>query len=157
RPRRSAPAINDRLTQTLDAVVRTLSRLARADVISTTRRDLQRCRVALAEAYDTGMGAPLHDRRDTEHLWPAVAATRNLVYRALAACWQMELGGSEVSGDDPPLTLFSSDGAERIQKPLSTLAAATRQATPPAELGSLPAFLRIELQTLQQALRIEVA
>ncbi len=161
RPRQSAPRIKDQLTGALDGVARTLIHLASADVVSVTarvtRRDLQRCSFALAEAYDAGAGASLRRRQDTEQLWPAVAATQNLIYRTLAACWQMELSERDATDADVQHALFSGDDAERVQTVLHGLASAIRDATPPAELGLLPVFLQVELQNLRQALRTEAA
>ena len=79
---------------TLDAVATTLAYLAPAAVTTSAaqaaRHDLQKRAIALMNAYERDVGGPARQRRAAESVWPTVAATQRLAYRALNACWAME-------------------------------------------------------------------
>ena len=77
-------------------------------------------------AYDAGIGGTARERRSAEQLWPAVAATEQLAYRTLAACWATERIGYAESARAVGRSLFAPDGVERFIAPLNELATAIR-------------------------------
>lgn len=54
------------------------------------RRDLQLSAMNLLDVYQGAIGGSAEQRADAERLWPTVAATEQLAYRTLAACWEFE-------------------------------------------------------------------
>lgn len=54
------------------------------------RRDLQVSAMNLLDAYQNAIGGSAEQRAEAERLWPTVAATEELAYRTLAACWAFE-------------------------------------------------------------------
>lgn len=54
------------------------------------RRDLQLSAMNLLEVYQGAIGGSAEQRAEAERLWPTIAATEQLAYRTLAACWEFE-------------------------------------------------------------------
>ena len=106
------------------------------------RRDLQVRAMAMLPAYDTAAGGPAKIRVAAERLWPAVAATEQLSYRMLAACWAAERSGAPISPEN----------ADRLVCAITDLAAAVRNNQPPAEPGPVPDFGAAELDAVRVAL-----
>ena len=103
-------------------------------------------------AYDAGIGGTARERRCAERMWPAVAATEQLAYRTLAACWATERVGHAESARAVGLSLFAPDGVERFIAALDELATAIRSGSAPPQLGQLPPFGAAELTTLRDSL-----
>jgi uncharacterized membrane protein YccC len=54
------------------------------------RRDLQLSAMKLLDVYQGAIGGSAEQRAEAERLWPTIAATEQLAYRTLAACWEFE-------------------------------------------------------------------
>lgn len=95
--RHNAAGLPEAVARTLDAVAATSRHLALGAVMTVAgraaRRDLQIRAIAMMPAYDAGIGGTARERRCAERMWPAVAATEQLAYRTLAACWATERVG----------------------------------------------------------------
>lgn len=59
------------------------------------RRDLQLSAMNLLDVYQGAIGGSAEQRAEAERLWPTVAATEQLAYRTLAACWEFEHSDGE--------------------------------------------------------------
>jgi hypothetical protein len=94
--RQEATRLTDAITRTLDAIAVACANLARGDAISlsarTARRDLQLATIAMLDAYDAAAGGSAGQRRSAEPRWDVVAATEDLAYRTIAACWDTDRG-----------------------------------------------------------------
>ena len=77
-----------------------------------------------------------------EGLWPAIAATEQLAYRVLAACWAAE-------HSDAPIT---TENAHQLSSALTDLADAVRTDRTPDGLGAAPDFGAAELAAVRASL-----
>ena len=154
--RHNAAGLPEAVARTLDAVATTSHHLVLGAVTTgagrTARRDLQIRAIAMLTAYDAGIGGTARERRSAEQLWPAVAATEQLAYRTLAACWATERIGYAESARAVGRSLFAPDGVERFIAPLNELATAIRSGSAPPQLGQLPSFGAAELTSLRDSL-----
>lgn len=143
-PASTGPA--DGIAATLDAVVTVAGHLSTGAVTTnqawSDRRDLQLQAIALLPVYDVAIGGSARQRVAAERLWPAVAATEQLAYRTLAACWAAERSGAPITPVD----------ARQLASALGELAIAARSGRPPAEFGDLPEFGAAELAAVRASL-----
>lgn len=154
-PRRVETRIPAAIVDTLDAVDRTVLHLSLGQVTTAqaraSRRDLQHHVLALAPAYEAGVGASARQRKTAEEMWPAVAATQGLAYRTLSTCWAMERIGGDAARA-AAMSLFGPDGETHVHAVLEDLAASVHDGRNPAPVPELPSFLYTELGTLQESL-----
>ncbi|MDH6245618.1 FUSC family protein [Mycobacterium sp. OTB74] len=108
----------------------------------TDRRDLQLRAMAMLPAYDTAVRGSARHRLAAERLWPTIAATEQLAYRTLAACWAAERAESPITPDE----------AGQLAGAVTELAAAVRADRPPEEFGALPIFGAAEVRAVQTSL-----
>ena len=150
-----ATRLTDAIANSLDAVVATSAHLAGEDAISlparATRRDLQVAIIAMSDAYDAAVSGSARQRTSAEQLWPAVAATEQLGYRTLAACWAMEHNGKDHARKRRAPS-FGTDGADPYIAVLVALAAAIRTGSAPPVLDDLPPFVAADVTTLRESL-----
>jgi uncharacterized membrane protein YccC len=104
---RRARRLRARVASTLDAITATAPYLNPAEVASTqarvARRDLQLRAIGMLTAYEEAVAGSDAQKQTAEGLWPTVAATEQLVYRTLAACWALQHGDEQaqaVAADD---------------------------------------------------------
>jgi hypothetical protein len=110
--RQEATRLTDAIARTLDAVAVTCANLARGDAASltarTARRDLQLASIAMLDAYDAAAGGSAGQRRSAEPRWEVVAATEDLAYRTIAACWDRDLGSDRHSETGSDTGIFDT-------------------------------------------------
>jgi uncharacterized membrane protein YccC len=143
---RTASAPGASIAATLTAVAAVLPHLSAGTVTTpaarTDRRDLQLRAMAMLPAYDTAIGGTARLRVTAERLWPAIAATEQLAYRVLAACWAAERSEAPITAED----------ARQLSSALTVLADAAGSGQPPAQLAPLPDFGAAELAAVRTSL-----
>lgn len=153
-PRVVAVRIPQELTNTLEALKKTVTHASRGDVTTAAarraRRDLQQRTITLLQAYDASVGATPRHRDAAEHAWPTVVAAQRLAYRVLSVCWSLENAGAGAPG--MARTQFGPNGEIEIKRAATTLSRAIRGHTKPAPLAHLPEFLRTEMHNLHDSL-----
>jgi hypothetical protein len=75
------------------------------------RRDLQLATIAMLDAYDAAAGGSAGQRRSAEPRWNVVAATEDLAYRTIAACWDRDRGSDEQGETVFDTTAFDTEVA----------------------------------------------
>ena len=159
-PPRSAQArIPEQLLRTLRAVDAVIAHLARGTVTTpeakAARLQLQHASFALAQAHEDSLAASSRQRRGAEQSWPTIAASEQLVYRVLSACWALERLGGEAARESAS-SMFHDKGEARVHRALDILANAIRDGRPPASIDAMPAVLGIEVDNLHQCLAQEI-
>lgn len=106
---RRAVTPDETLAATLAAVATVVGHLLGGSVSTvqarTDRRDLQLNAIAMLSAYETAAGGTTRVQAAAGRLWPAIAATDQLAYRALAACWSAETSTAPTDTDRPAAML----------------------------------------------------
>jgi len=110
-----------------------------------SRRDLQLAAIELRDAVDAAAAGSARLRATGERLRPAAVAAERLAYRAIAACWEMD-----VRAVDPRL---GSDDAAALAQQLRALAAALRTGSTPPTVTDAPDFVAADVAALAAALR----
>lgn len=150
--------IPEQLLRTLRAVAAAVSPLARGAVTTpearTARLQLQHASFALAQAHEDSLAASPRQRRIAEQAWPAIAASEQLVYRVLSACWALERLGGEAARESAT-SMFHDGGEARVHRALDILANAIRDGRPPAPIDAIPPVLGIEIDNLHRCLAQE--
>ncbi|MCV7177108.1 FUSC family protein, partial [Mycolicibacterium sphagni] len=86
--------LTDAIGRTLEATAAVFPYIAAGDTnglaARASRRDLQIAAIALMEADEAAQAGAPRNRAIAEELLPAVAATEQLAYRTIAACWTVE-------------------------------------------------------------------
>lgn len=138
----------DSVADVVDAVATTVPHLA-ADTATLaarrSRRDLQLAAIDLRDAVDAAAAGPARLRAMGERLRPAAAATERLAYRAIAACWEMDVRASG--------PLLGPDDADAFARQLRGLAAALRTGSTPPTVTDAPDFVAADVTALVAALR----
>lgn len=155
-PRAAAALIPQQLARTLRAVAQTLGFLSRAELVTpaarAARRDLMHQTFMLSRSHDAALLASRTQREAAADHWPAIAATQQLAYRVLSACWAMERIGGTAS-EDAVASMFGKDGMAMLQTALDEMQqlAGTRTTLPP--LPRLPSFIATEMAELWECLQ----
>ncbi|MGB3392964.1 MAG: FUSC family protein [Stenotrophomonas sp.] len=159
-PRAAQATLPEQLLRMLRAVDAVVTHLAGGTVTTpaarATRRQLQHASFALAQAHEDGLAASRQQRRAAEQAWPAIAATEQLAYRTLSACWALERLDDEAARASAA-AMFGSDGLAEVQRAIEQLITAVGDKQPPAAFGPTPALLATELDNLRQCLSREPA
>ncbi|GAB7066634.1 FUSC family protein [Mycolicibacterium hodleri] len=138
----------DSVADVVDAVATTVPHLA-ADTATLaarrSRRDLQLATIDLRDAVDAAAAGSARLRATGERLRPAAAATERLAYRAIAACWEMDVRASG--------PLLGPDDADAFARQLRGLAAALRTRSTPPSVTDAPDFASADVTALTAALR----
>lgn len=151
-PTRTLPsALPHDVVRTLQATAALAPALADGDVESlaarTARRDLQRHCFALEQAYMAAVASSPRHGTEAERRWPLVAASQQLAYRMLSACWQR---GNATAA---PADAFDAADARCMQDELRRIEAAIVAGPSPAPADApLPALFDRELQALRACL-----
>ncbi|OYN78640.1 FUSC family protein [Mycolicibacterium sphagni] len=145
--------LTDAIGRTLEATAAVFPYIAAGDTnglaARASRRDLQIAAIALMEADEAAQAGAPRNRAIAEELLPAVAATEQLAYRTIAACWTVE---RRTDGVTFGRSLFGDRPAEPHVVALQALAAAVRGGTPPPAPGEPPPFVADQVIELRQAL-----
>jgi uncharacterized membrane protein YccC len=155
--RRQKPRhVPEAVARVLDAVAATSRHLA-VGAVSTepakaARRDLQIRAIAMTTAYDAGVHGTPRERRSAERMWPAVAATEQLAYRALGYCWSMDHTDDAGAAAGIGRSLFGPDGIDEFTTALSDLAAAVRSGSAPPDRDQLATSGTTELTNIRDSL-----
>jgi uncharacterized membrane protein YccC len=140
------------IADTLDAVATTAGYLATATVTTpeakAARRDLQRSVLRMAQTFDTTINGNEQQHRAAEHMWPAVAATQRLAYRAVAECWRLEQVPRHSSAETAETTTQFTD----VQIALRATAEAVRAGRNPSSLTITDGTLSDEVRGVRHAL-----
>ncbi|SBV35466.1 conserved membrane hypothetical protein [uncultured Stenotrophomonas sp.] len=159
-PRAVQATIPEQLLRTLHAVDTVVVHLANGTVTSpaarAARRQLQHAGFALARAHEDGLAASRQQRRTAEQAWPVIAATEQLAYRVLSACWALE-HQDDAEARTSAAAMFGNDGLGQVRRALERLGAAIRDKQPPAVIGATPPLLASELDNLHRCLSREPA
>ncbi|MGY4710865.1 FUSC family protein [Mycolicibacterium sp. CBM1] len=147
--------LTDAIGRTLEAAARVLPHVAAGDTTALSaraaRRDLQIAAIALTESDEAAQaGSPRH-RAVAQRLLPAVAATEQLAYRTIAACWTIE---HRADGAEFVQSLFGGRPADADVTQLEALAAAVRSGSAPPDGDDGPPFLADQISELRQALAL---
>ena len=129
--RRGNPArLSEAIARTLDAVAATARHIGLGEVTTaparSARRDLQVRALAMRPTYDAAVAGSARARRSAECKWPAVAATEQLAYRTLAACWVIERAEGADTARGVGQSWFGPGGVDRFIAAVGQLAAAAR-------------------------------
>lgn len=157
-PRTAQARIPEQLVRMLRAVDAVVVHLAGGAVTTpaakAARQRLQHASFALAQAHEDGLSASRLQRRAAEQAWPTIAATEQLAYRTLSACWALErLDGDAARAS--AASMFGDHGQARVQRALDLLANAVGDGQPPAPIGAMPSLLATELDQLHGCLSRE--
>jgi len=159
-PRAAQATLPEQLLRMLHAVDAVVGHLAGGTVTTpaarAARRQLQHAGFALAQAHEDSLAASRRQRRAAEQAWPAIAATEQLAYRPLSACWALERLDDEAARASAA-AMFGSEGRAQIRHAIEELGAAIRDNRPPAAAGPTPPLLATELDNLYQCLSREPA
>lgn len=152
-PARQIPA---ELARTLEACAALLPVIGSGDITTSDarllRRNLQTRSFKLEHALDSARAESRSERGLAESLWPAVAATQNLVYRVISTAWGLERLGPEAAKDAAG-ALFGDDGERRLRDALLSLAFSARHRRAPGPLpAELPAVLDETLRDVAEVL-----
>lgn len=152
----SAARLPETIAEVLESVRGLLPHVASGAVASpeakAARRDAVRQAIAVAQSYDTAVGASRRQRQNAEALWPAVVASERVTYRTLSACWAFEELGDRDAARAAADGMFGADGLGRLDRALSALADAARAGGPGRQVGGLPAFLHDEVGAFASSL-----
>ncbi len=152
--RQEATRLTDAIARTLEAAAAVLPHIAAGDTAGlparAARRDLQVAAIALMESDDAARAGSAQQRSTADRLLPAVAATEQVAYRTIAACWTIEHrdDAAEFGG-----SLFDGRPVDDPIEQLRALAAAVRVGRAPdqdAQAG--PSFVADEVAQLRQSL-----
>jgi Predicted membrane protein len=167
-PRANARTVASEIGQCLLAIQRVCPHLARGEVTTPQaridRRDLQHRSFLLEQALDQALDGSAEERRSASEHWPAVAACQRLVYRVLAACWDLE---REAEAEAPARDSAQASAKALPQAPaddpgsmdaaveaLSSLSRAWTHGEPPPRLPhGLPPLFAGDLGDLHRFLR----
>lgn len=145
--------LTDALARTLEAAAEVLPHVAVGDTTAlparAARRDLQIAAIALMESDEAALAGSARHRSAAERLLPAVAATEQLAYRTIAACWTIE---HRTDGAAFGQSLFGDQTAEPVVQQLRELAGAVRTGTQPPQLAANRAFINDQITELRQSL-----
>jgi uncharacterized membrane protein YccC len=140
------------IADTLDAVGTTAGFLTPVAVptptAKATRRDLQRSVLQLSQTFDNAINGSPGQRRAAEHVWPTIAATQRLAYRAVAECWRLE----HVVAPSTTEAAESAAHLSAIQAAARATADAVRAGRNPPPLAITAGVLADELQGVCDAL-----
>lgn len=167
-PRANARTVASEIGQCLLAIRRVCPHLERGEVTTPQarmdRRDLQHRSFLLEQALDQALDGSAEERRSASEHWPAVAACQRLVYRVLAACWDLE---REAEAEAPARDSAQASAKALPQAPaddpgsmdaaveaLSSLSRAWTHGEPPPRLShGLPPLFAGDLGDLHRFLR----
>lgn len=145
--------LTDALARTLEAAAEVLPHVATGDTTAlparAARRDLQIAAIALMESDEAALAGSARHRSAAERLLPAVAATEQLAYRTIAACWTIE---HRTDGAAFGRSLFDNQTAEPVVQELRELALAVRTGTAPPQRTATAAFIADQIGELRQSL-----
>jgi uncharacterized membrane protein YccC len=145
--------LTDAIGRTLEAAADVFPYIAAGDTAGLAargaRRDLQIAAIGLVEADEAMLAGSPRNRAIAEQLLPAVAASEQLAYRTIAACWTVEHRTDSVEFGR---SLFDGRSAQPDVRALRALAAAVRSGEAPPEPGDPPPFLADTITQLRQAL-----
>lgn len=145
--------LTDAIGRTLEAAADVFPYIAAGDTASlaarAARRDLQIAAIGLMEADEAMLAGSPRNREIAEQLLPAVAASEQLAYRTIAACWTVE---HRTDGVEFGRSLFGGRSAQPDVLALRALAAAVRSGDAPPEPGDPPPFLADVITQLRRAL-----
>ncbi|TDO07841.1 putative membrane protein YccC [Mycobacterium sp. BK086] len=145
--------LTDAIGRTLEAAADVFPYLAAGDTAGlaarAARRDLQIAAIALMEADEVMMASSPRNRAIAERLLPAVAASEQLAYRTIAACWTVE---HRTDGIEFGRSLFGAHSPDADVLALRALAAAVRTGEAPPEPGEPPLFVADMVTELRQSL-----
>ncbi|BBY63395.1 FUSC family protein [Mycolicibacterium helvum] len=151
--RQEVTRLPDAVGRTLEAAADVFGYIAAGDTAGlaarAARRDLQIATIGLMEADEAMLAGSPRNRAIAEQLLPAVAASEQLAYRTIAACWTIE---HRADGVEFGRSLFDGRSAQPDVLALRALAAAVRGGDPPPEPGDPPAFLADVITQLRRAL-----
>ncbi|AQT78456.1 hypothetical protein B1R94_03160 [Mycolicibacterium litorale] len=145
--------LTDAIGRTLEAAAEVLPYVAAGDTTTlparAARRDLQLAAMALMESDEAALAGSARHRCAAQQLLPAVAATEQLAYRTIAACWTIEHRGDGVAFGQ---SLFDERAADPAVRQLRDLAVAVRTGTAPPACTSTEAFIDDQIAELRQSL-----
>jgi uncharacterized membrane protein YccC len=145
--------LTDAIGRTLEAAAGVFGYIAAGDTAGlaarAARRDLQVAAIGLMEADEVMLAGSPRNRAIAEELLPAVAASEQLAYRTIAACWTLE---HRTDGVEFGRSLFDGRSAQPDVQALQALAAAVRSGDAPPEPGDPPPFLADVITQLRRAL-----
>ncbi|WP_319437030.1 FUSC family protein [Mycobacterium sp. RTGN5] len=145
--------LTDAIGRTLEAAADVFPYIAAGDTAGlaarAARRDLQIAAIGLMEADEAMLAGSQRNRAIAEQLLPAVAASEQLAYRTIAACWTVEHRSDAVEFGR---SLFDEGSAQPDVQALRALAAAVRRGDAPPAPGDPPPFLSDVITQLRQAL-----
>jgi uncharacterized membrane protein YccC len=145
--------LTDAIGRTLEAAADVFPYIAAGDTAGlaarAARRDLQIAAIGLMEADEAMLASSPRNRAIAEQLLPAVAASEQLAYRTIAACWTVEHRSDAVEFGR---SLFDGGSAQPDVQALQALAAAVRRGDAPPEPGDPPPFLADVITQLRQGL-----
>ena len=145
--------LTDAIGRTLEAAADAFPYIAAGDTAAlaarTARRDLQIAAIGLMEADEAMLASSPRNRAIAEQLLPAVAASEQLAYRTIAACWTVE---HRSDGVEFGQSLFGGRSAEADARALRALAATVRSGDAAPEPADPPLFLADVVTQLRQAL-----
>lgn len=143
----------DAIGRTLEAAAAVLPHIAAGDTAGlaarSARRDLQIAAIGLTEADEAMVASSPRNRAVAQQLLPAVAASEQLAYRTIAACWTVE---HRADGAEFGRSLFGGGSAEPDVAALRALAGAVRAGTAPPEPDDPPVFVADVVTELRQSL-----
>jgi hypothetical protein len=153
-PRTDARTLAQGIAQCLRALHGPCQALASGEVTSpaarAARRDLQHASFLLEQRVDEAIAGSAEARLAAERWWPGVSICQRLVYRVLAACWDLER--------DPASSGAALEGSAPLLQALQAQAAALQALQPPPALPpGLPALLDQDLHDLDRFLRGELS
>jgi len=156
-PRADARTLAQGMAQCLLALRTPCQGLARGEVTSTTaraaRRDLQHAGFLLEQRVDEAIAGSRPARLAAERWWPGVSICQRLVYRVLAACWDLEREPGPAA--HPAFT--AEEAAALLQALQAQADALLALRLPPPLPGALPALLQGDLRDLDRFLRAALA
>jgi uncharacterized membrane protein YccC len=145
--------LTDAIGRTLEAAADVFPYIAAGDTAGlaarAARRDLQVAAIRLMEADEAMQAGSPRNRAIAEQLLPAVAASEQLAYRTIAACWTVE---HRTDGVEFGRSLFDGGSAQPDVRALLALAAAVRSGDAPPAPGDPPPFLADVITQLRRAL-----
>jgi uncharacterized membrane protein YccC len=145
--------LTDAIGRTLEAAADVFPYIAAGDTAGlaarAARRDLQVAAIRLMEADEAMQASSPRNRAIAEQLLPAVAASEQLAYRTIAACWTVE---HRTDGVEFGRSLFDGGSAQPDVRALLALAAAVRSGDAPPAPGDPPPFLADVITQLRRAL-----
>lgn len=158
RPRDASASFRQQIAFTLIAVQAVIRHIATGSVTTNAaqqdRRDLQHRILALVEWYEEEASGLKSHRAIANRMKPAVDAAQRLGYKALSACWSLE-----VTRDERSIVAthekVSSDEYTKISVALEEIIGRLQSGKSLGVLADVPAFVREEISALSGSLPLD--